>query len=125
LRLITTGSTALLRTSSYLAVGGGIASGIYAIYVVLIYLLLPEVQRGWTTMSLQLSGMMLLFSIQFLLLAERVLQISANNPSNYRRHIVIRELRSPLSRRSARLNVVDQQGRFRLGAPEHFALVRP
>lgn len=117
-RLIATSSTMLLRTSSYIAAAGGLLSGVYAIYVILAYLLLPFVQPGWTTTSLQLSGMMLLFSIQFLLLSEHVIQIAANNPSSNRRHLVIRELRGSLSRRSARLNVVAQEGEFQLGAPK-------
>ncbi len=124
-RLITTGSTMLLRASSYVAVTGGLLSGLYAIYVVMVFFLVPDVQPGWTTMSLQLSGMMLLFSIQFLLLAEHVIQIVSSNPSGNRRHIVVRELRSPLSRRSARLNVVDREGRFHLGAPAEFMAADP
>ena len=116
-RLIATGSTTLLRASSYIAVAGGIGSLAYALYVVLIFAFQPEVQPGWTTMSLQLAAMMALFSLQFLLLAEHVIQIAANNPAGTRRHLIIREIRGALSRRSARLNVVDQEGRFQLGAP--------
>ena len=116
-RLMTTGSSTLLRASSYLALLGGIASSIYALYVLLIFLLVPNVEPGWTTLSLQLSGMLLLFSVQFLLLAENVIHISATSGISNRRHHIIRELRSPSSRRSARLNIVDQEGRFELGAP--------
>jgi hypothetical protein len=115
-RLIATGSTTLLRASSYLAVVSGLGSALYALYVVLVFAFQPDVQPGWTTMSLQLSGMMLLFSVQFLLLSEHVIQIVANNPTGNRRHLIIRELRSPLSRRTRRLNVVDEEGRFQLGA---------
>jgi hypothetical protein len=116
-RLLTTGSSTLLRASSYLALVGGIASAVYAFYVIAVFLLVPQVEPGWTTLSLQLSGMLLLFSVQFLLLAENVIHISANSGISNRRHHIIRELRSPLSRRSARLNIVDQEGRFQLGAP--------
>lgn len=121
LRLITTSSTKLLRVSAYLGVVGGIASVIYAGYVLAVYALVADVQPGWTTTSLQLSGILFFFSLQFLLLSEHVIQIAASNPGGNRRHIVIRELRSRLSRRSARLNVVDQEGRFQLGAPPHLS----
>lgn len=116
-RFITTGSSTLLRASSYIALLGGIASAVYAVYVIMVYLLVPGVQPGWATLSLQLSGMLLLFSIQFLLLSEHVLQMGSSGGISNRRHHIIRELRSPLSRRSNRLNIVDQQGRFALGAP--------
>lgn len=116
-RLITTGSSGLLRASSYLALVGGVVSAFYAVYVILIFLLVPDVEPGWTTLSLQLAGMLLLFSIQFLLLAENVIHISAGSGISNRRHHIIRELRSPLSRRSARLNIVNDEGRYEIGAP--------
>ncbi len=122
-RFITTGSTTLLRASSYLALLGGIASAVYALYVIAIYLLVPFVEPGWATLSLQLSGMLFLFSIQFLLLSEHVVQMGGSMGISNRRHHIIRELRSPLSRRSARLNIIDQEGRFALGAP--VSLVEP
>jgi hypothetical protein len=116
-RLITTGSSGLLRASSYLALLGGVVSAFYAVYVILIFFLVPDVEPGWTTLSLQLAGMLLLFSVQFLLLAENVIHISAGSGVSNRRHHIIRELRSPLSRRSARLNIVNDEGRYEIGAP--------
>jgi hypothetical protein len=65
--------------------------------------------------------MLLLFSIQFLLLSEHVLQLGAGGGHSHRRHHIIREIRSPLSRRSARLNIIDQEGQFALGAPASLA----
>lgn len=116
-RFITTGSTMLLRLSSYLALSAGVASALYGVYVVFVYMLVPDVEPGWTTLSLQLAGMLLVFSIQFLLLSEHVLQMSGTGGIGNRRHYIIRELRGPLSRRSRRLNIVDEEGRFQLGAP--------
>lgn len=116
-RLMATGSAGLLRASSYLAVLGGGASAIYAFYVLAIYFLLPSVEPGWTTLSLQLSGMLFLFSVQFLLLAENVIHLSTNSGISHRRHLIIRELRSVKSRRGLALNVVDGNGHFHLGAP--------
>jgi hypothetical protein len=116
-RLLTTGSTSLLRASSYLALVGGVASGIYALYVLATFMLVPGVEPGWTTLSLQLSGMLLLFSVQFLLLAENVIHMSASSGISNRRQLIIREIRSPRSHRGNCLNVVDWAGRFSLGAP--------
>lgn len=122
-RLLLTGSSAPLRMSSYLGFGGGIMSVVYAVYVVLIYLLKTDVEPGWTTLSLQLAGMIFLFSTQFLFLSEYLVQILSTSPASGRRQLVARELRGGLSRRSGRLNVVGKEGQFYLGAPEH--LLRP
>ena len=118
-RLLLTGSSAPLRLSSYLGFGGGIMSVVYAVYVVLVYLFKRDVEPGWTTLSLQLAGMMFLFSLQFLFLSEYLVQILSTSPATGRRQLVARELRGTLSRRSGRLNVVGKEGLFYLGAPQH------
>jgi hypothetical protein len=118
-RLILTGSALPLRLSSYLGFAGGIASVAYAIYVVVVFMFKANVEPGWTTLSLQSAGMMFLFSLQFLFLSEYLVQILSTSPTTSRRQFVARELRSTLSNRSRRLNVVDSEGRFQLGAPKH------
>lgn len=111
-------STALpLRGATCLGLLGGVLSLVHAAYVVAVYIFKPDVAEGWTTISLQLAAMMFIFSVLFMLLSEYVLQIHAAHPPRSLRHLVMREIRSTLSRRSARLNVVDAQGRFQLGAP--------
>lgn len=110
-------SSAPMRLVTYFAVAGGVLSLLYGAYVVAVYLFGRNIAQGWTTISLQLAAMMFIFSVLFLLLSEYVLQIHAANPPRSLRHLVLRELRSPLSRRTARLNVVDGEGRFQVGAP--------
>jgi polyisoprenyl-phosphate glycosyltransferase len=122
-RLILTGSALPLRLSSYLGFMGGILSAAYAIYVVVIYLFKAHVEPGWTTLSLQSAGMMFFFSLQFLFLSEYLVQILSTSPTTSRRQLVARELRSTLSGRSRRLNVVDSEGQFQLGAPTHLVKV--
>jgi polyisoprenyl-phosphate glycosyltransferase len=118
LRLILTGSALPLRFASYLGFFGGIMSVVYAIYVLVIYLFKTNVEPGWTTLSLQSAGMMFLFSVQFLFLSEYLVQILSSSPPANRRHLVARELRGTLSGRSSRLNLVDGEGRFHIGAPQ-------
>jgi hypothetical protein len=108
LGLLLSASTLPLRGASYAAALGGILSALYSVYVFAVFLLKRDVAAGWTTLSLQLSGMMFIFS---------VIQLYAGAPPRSRRHLVLRELRSPSSRRAGRLNVVDADGRFQLGAP--------
>lgn len=90
---------------------------LYSVYVFCVYLFKADVAEGWTTLSLQLASMMLVFSVVLLFLSEYVIQIHSASPPRSRRYLVVRELRSPLSRRTQRLNVVDGEGRFELGRP--------
>jgi hypothetical protein len=105
-----------LRLASLLALTSGALSLLYSLYVVAIYLLKSSVERGWTTLSLQISGMMFLFSLLFALLAEYVLAIYRGMPPK-RRYIITRELRSPHRRSQPRLNVINEGGDFYLGMP--------
>jgi polyisoprenyl-phosphate glycosyltransferase len=105
-----------LRVVSLVSLLASILSMVYAVYVVTVYLLKPDVAAGWTTLSLQLSGMMLLFSVMFALLSEYVVQIYAATMVRRRRQMV-RELRSEKTARADRLNVTDGFGRYRFGGP--------
>jgi hypothetical protein len=116
-RLILTGSAKPLRTASFLGFFGGLVSLFYAAYVVITYLVKSNVEPGWTTLSLQSAGMMFLMSTQFLFLSEYIVQIFSAAPAASRRHLVAREIHGAVSRRSGRLNVVDQDGRYQIGAP--------
>ena len=111
-------STLPLRGATYAALLGGALSVPYSLYVFLIYLLKPDVAPGWTTISLQLGAMMFIFSLVLLFISEYVMQIHSASPPRSRRYLVLREVRSPLSRRSTRLNIVDEAGRFQLGQPD-------
>lgn len=105
-----------LRVVSLISLASSLLSILYALYVVFTYLTKPNVAAGWTTLSLQLAGMMFLFSVMLALLSEYVVQIYAATATRQRRQIV-RELRSETTARHGRLNVTDESGRYRLGAP--------
>ncbi|RXH19844.1 hypothetical protein [Bradyrhizobium guangzhouense] len=116
-------NAAPLRAALLVSFAAAILSLVYSIYVFVVYFFVPYV-RGWTTLSLQISGMMLLFSTIFILLAEYVVQIHSTNPARWRRGLVMREWRSARTKRSARLNVVDPGGNFQVGAV-HLLLQHP
>lgn len=122
LQLLLTGSALPLRISSYFGFLTGFASIVYGGYVLLMYLFRQDIARGWTTLSLQSAGIMFLLSIQFLFLSEYLVQILSSSPVATRRQLVIRELRGTVSSRSGRLNVVDTEGRFQVGAPPHLVV---
>jgi len=120
MRLLVTTSTLPLRATSYLGLLGGVAPASYVLYVVAIWLFKPDVAPGWTTLSLQIAGMMFLFSLIFFLMAEYLVQILATLPGRSRRHLIARELTSQVPRRDRRLNVVDERGQFQLGMPAEY-----
>lgn len=106
-----------LRVSSYAALVGGGLSVLYSVYIFGVYMLKSDIAQGWTTISLQLAAMMFIFSLVLLFISEYVIQIHSASPPRSRRYLVVRELRSPLSRRSNRRNIVDAQGAYQLGKP--------
>jgi polyisoprenyl-phosphate glycosyltransferase len=110
-------ATALpLRLTSTIALTSGLLSLCYSLYAMVIYLMVPDVSKGWTTLSLQISGMMFLFSMMFALMAEYVLGIYRGLAPR-RRYVITREIRSPTTRHARRLNVIDAAGAFHLGMP--------
>jgi hypothetical protein len=112
--LVTIGATPL-RFIGALSLTSSLLSLLYVVYVMMVYVFKSDVEKGWTTLSLQVSGMMFLFSIMFFLLSEYMVQIYGMLAMR-RRRIVVRELRSGVTRRTGRLNVVDEAGEYRLGA---------
>jgi polyisoprenyl-phosphate glycosyltransferase len=106
-----------LRLASVIALTAGVLSLVYSLYVIAVYLFKPGVEAGWTTLSLQISGMMFLFSLLFALMAEYVLGIYRGLPPR-RRYVITREVRSPGRRHLRRLNVINEEGDFHLGMPD-------
>ena len=105
-----------LRIVIVTALVTGVVAVLSSVYTVIVYLFKEDVTPGWTTISLQISTMMLLFSIMFALLTGYVLNVyRATAPR--RRISVVREIRSPLRRQADRLNVIGAHGTFDLGAP--------
>ncbi|MFC1458343.1 hypothetical protein ACETIH_16890 [Microvirga arabica] len=109
-------SAAPLRITIAAALFAGFIALLSSIYAVLVYIFKENVEPGWTTLSLQISVMMFLFSVMFALLAEYVLKVYRTLVPR-QRATVVRELRSPLRQKTDRLNVIDSDGSFQLGAP--------
>ena len=95
LRGLVTTSAAPLRIASLLGLASALIAFLYTFYVIGVFLFKSEVAPGWTTLSLQLAGMMLLLSFILALIAEYVLQIHARMPLR-RRAGVTREIKSSL-----------------------------
>lgn len=93
------------RLTTVVSLLAGFLNVLYAGYVVLIYLFKDDVAEGWTTLSLQISGMFFLFSIVLALLSEYVIRIFQGGLGRPTYHVG-REFRSPALSREERLNVL-------------------
>jgi hypothetical protein len=117
LNLLFAQTIAPLRLASALAVGGALLNGLYSLYVVLIAILKKDVAEGWTTLSLQQSGMFFLISLVLFVLVEYVGQMFTWNlegPPYY----LAGELTSAELRRRQKLNIEHgETGAWRSGDP--------
>lgn len=106
LRLLISTTRAPMRSVTWLATVAAVLNVVYSIYVVAVYVLKDDVAPGWTTLSLQQSGMFLLISLILLVLGEYVLQLTATLRSGTPWHVA-REFTSATVTRRRPLNVVE------------------
>jgi glycosyltransferase involved in cell wall biosynthesis len=79
-------STLPLRLVSLIGLIGSLLSFLYSLYVVAIFLFKQDVMPGWTTLSLQVSGLFFLVFTMMALLGEymgRLLEESSDRPQYY------------------------------------------
>ncbi|MDL9980306.1 glycosyltransferase [Microbacterium sp. ASV49] len=77
--MVTSYSVHPLRVMSILGVAVAIINLLYAVYVVVVYFSVPDVARGWTTTSLQISIMFLFLSIAVAIISEYVGRLLAES----------------------------------------------
>lgn len=106
LRLLISTTRAPMRSVTWLATVAAVLNVLYSVYVVAVYVLKDDVAPGWTTLSLQQSGMFLLVSLILLVLGEYVLQLTATLRSGTPWHIA-KEFTSATVVRRRPLNVVN------------------
>ncbi len=113
LAAIMAASATPLRWASAVGLAGAVLNLLYSLYVVVINVVRGETVEGWTSLSLQLAGMFLLFSIILALLAEYLFQLIKRGRERalYR---VRDEVTSPSVEMRERLNLEDAAGN-RLG----------
>ena len=106
-RLLLTNSILPLRIASTLGFAGAALNVLYSIYVLAISFSKPDVAKGWTTLSLQQSGMFFLLSLVLFVLTEYLIQtihLSTQGPA----YFVVRESTSAVLTRRQKLNVESQ-----------------
>jgi hypothetical protein len=105
LSLLTSTSTAPLRMTTVTCAAAASLSLAYSVYVFVVFLFSRHVEPGWTTLSLQISGMFFLLSLAVALLSEHVLMLSSSTSRKPPYHFA-REARSAVLTKEAKLNVV-------------------
>lgn len=104
IQLTVSSSILPLRLASGLALLGAVLNLVYTFYVAAVALLKADVAPGWTTLSLQQSGMFLLISIVLFVLTEYLIQVirwSSDGP----RYFISAEATSERLARRERLNI--------------------
>ncbi|MDT0136628.1 glycosyltransferase [Acidovorax sp. PRC11] len=76
-RLLVSTTRAPMRLVTSLSLFGTVANLLYSIYVMAVALTNPHVAPGWTSMSLQQSGMFFLISLVLLVLGEYILHMAS------------------------------------------------
>jgi glycosyltransferase involved in cell wall biosynthesis len=106
MRLLVSTTRAPMRLVTTLSLFGALSNLVYALYVVAITLFKEDVAPGWTSLSLQQSGMFFLLSFVLLVLGEYILhmaRLSTEGPSYH----IAQEFTSAQLARLRRLNVED------------------
>lgn len=107
LHLLLSNSTAPLRLASVIALFGAMVNVAYIGYVIAVILLRTNVAPGWTTLSLQLSGMFFLISVVAWVVTEYII-LDLKRAREGQPYFVVSELTSKLLTRRERLNVHQQ-----------------
>ncbi len=106
MEILFSASTLPLRAVSVFAITGAGLNLVYSVYVLLISLT-SSVSEGWTSMSLQISGMFFLTSSVLAMICEFLIYSrQSNSPSA--KYFVARELSSPRSGLNIKLNIAEK-----------------
>ena len=76
-----------LRVITLMSLGISVLSLVYALYSVLIYVVRDDIAKGWTSLSLQISGLFFLVCIILAVMSEYILQILEATTHHPRYHI--------------------------------------
>lgn len=98
-----------LRVITLMSLGISVLSFVYALYVVLMVVVLDEIAKGWASMSLQISGLFFLVCIILAVMSEYILQILEATTHRPRYHIAAQRHSAVMDYARAR-NVVATQG---------------
>ncbi|PWU16699.1 MAG: glycosyl transferase [Bdellovibrio sp.] len=104
MRLLVSTTQIPMRLVTSLSLFGAIANLLYSLYVVLIAIIKKDVAPGWTSLSLQQSGMFFLISLVLMVLGEYIIHMASLSTEGPLYHIA-QEFTSARMTRRQRLNV--------------------
>lgn len=104
MRLLFSNSGAPLRITNLLCLTGAFGNLLYSGYVLVVFAIKDDIAPGWTTLSLQQSGMFFLLSVVLLIISEYILTIVATTLGGPLYHVGD-EFESEIVTRRARINV--------------------
>ena len=93
LDLVFSTSARPLRIITLMSLGISVLSLLYALYSVLIFVVRDDVAKGWTSLSLQISGLFFLVCIILAVMSEYILQILEATTHHPRYHIAASAIR--------------------------------
>lgn len=108
MRLLVSTTRAPMRLVTWLCLFGAVTNLAYSVYVVAIALFKQDVAPGWVSLSLQQSGMFLLFSLVLLVLGEYMLNMASLSNEGPQYHIA-QEFTSAKMTRRGKLNVEENK----------------
>lgn len=117
--LLISTTRAPMRLVTSLCLFGAFSNIFYSIYVVGIAIWKPDVAPGWTTLSLQQSGMFFLLSLVMLVLSEYILQMVSLSNSAPLYHVA-QEFTSTKMTRLSKLNVEEARDHGALSQEQRF-----
>jgi polyisoprenyl-phosphate glycosyltransferase len=101
-------SVAPLRVVSLLGLGGSLASLLYTLYVIGVYLTKPDVMPGWTTLSLQVGGLFFLVFVMLTMTGEHLARLVDESGSRPLYHVREEQASAVMLSDLTRRNVMSQ-----------------
>lgn len=106
MRLLVSTTRAPMRIVTALSIFGAVSNLLYSVYVVAIAIWKTDVAPGWTSLSLQQSGMFFLISLVLLVLGEYILHVARLSNEGPPYHVA-QEFTSARITRVEKLNIED------------------
>lgn len=103
-RLLVSTTHAPMRLVTALSLFGAVANLLYCIYVLCVAMTRQDIAPGWTTLSLQQSGMFFLISLVLLVLGEYILHMAKLSNEGPLYHVA-QEFTSAVMTRHSKLNI--------------------
>ena len=113
MRLLVSTTRAPMRLVTTLSLFGAVSNLVYSLYVIVVALFKDDVAPGWTSLSLQQSGMFFLLSLVLLVLGEYILHMARLTTEGPLYHVA-QEFTSADLARAERLNVEDTSFHLRV-----------